>query len=224
MRIHIKTTPSDRVIGFNHLHLLTGVLHKWFGQNDFHDTISLYSFSGLQGGQASKSGLQFKQGASFYISCWYTEDAKRLVKGVQAAPDMFAGLRVQEITLQEKPDLTDRIHFQLGSPIYIQRNLEDGSKKFYFYDDEEAGDLLKATLEHKMSEAGLLLDDTLKISFDLSYDRKKVKKLEYHSKHYTNNIKASWCPVTIEGKPETKQFAWCVGLGNSTGIGFGAIK
>jgi CRISPR/Cas system endoribonuclease Cas6 (RAMP superfamily) len=29
--------------------------------------------------------------------------------------------------------------------------------------------------------------------------------------------------VIIEGKPETKLFAWDVGIGNSTGIGFGAI-
>ena len=36
--------------------------------------------------------------------------------------------------------------------------------------------------------------------------------------------KASWCPVIVEGKPETKAFAWNVGLGNSTGIGLGAIK
>jgi CRISPR-associated endoribonuclease Cas6 len=36
--------------------------------------------------------------------------------------------------------------------------------------------------------------------------------------------KANWCPVIIKGRPETKLFAWNVGLGNSTGIGFGAIK
>jgi CRISPR/Cas system endoribonuclease Cas6 (RAMP superfamily) len=34
----------------------------------------------------------------------------------------------------------------------------------------------------------------------------------------------NWCPIIIKGKPETKLFAWNVGLGNSTGIGFGAIK
>jgi CRISPR-associated endoribonuclease Cas6 len=63
-------------------------------------------------------------------------------------------------------------------------------------------------------------DNGLSIKFDTDYPRASTKMLNY------NGIKnrASWCPVFIEGEPETKLFAWNVGLGNSTGIGFGAIK
>lgn len=224
MRIHIKTTPSDATIDYHHLHLMTGTLHKWFGENDFHDKMSLYSFSGLRGANASKKGLDFKEGAAFFISCWDSEHAKVLVKGIQALPEMFCGLKVTEIVLQENPDLSEKNHFQLGSPIFIQRNLSDGKKKFYYYSDDNAGELLKATLENKMKMAGLELDETLSISFDLDYHAKGTKKLDYRSKNNVEQIRASWCPVIIKGKPETKQFAWCVGLGNSTGIGFGAIK
>lgn len=35
--------------------------------------------------------------------------------------------------------------------------------------------------------------------------------------------RANMCPVIIDGRPETKAFAWEVGIGNSTGIGFGSI-
>lgn len=35
--------------------------------------------------------------------------------------------------------------------------------------------------------------------------------------------KCSMCPVIIKGKPETIDFALCVGIGNGTGSGFGAI-
>lgn len=224
MRIHIKTTPSIEIIYYNHMHLLAGVLHKWFGKNDFHDDISLYSFSGLRGADATKNGLNFKNGASFFISCWSADMAKHLVKGIQESPAMFSGLKVKEIILQENPDLLKITYFQLGSPIYIQRNMENMNKKFYYYDDVESGELLKSTLEHKMTLAGMDLDDTLEISFDLTYHRKKTKKIDYLKKNKTTKIRASWCPVIIKGKPETKQFAWCVGLGNSTGIGFGSIK
>ena len=70
-----------------------------------------------------------------------------------------------------------------------------------------------------MKIAGLI-DDDIKLRFDTSYPKARTKLLTY------NNVKnrASWCPVIIEGKPESKLFAWNVGLGNSTGIGFGAIK
>jgi len=70
-----------------------------------------------------------------------------------------------------------------------------------------------------MKLAGLA-DDQFDIRFDTSYPRAKPRKINY--KGIEN--KASWCPVIIKGSPETKLFAWNVGLGNSTGIGFGAIR
>ena len=70
-----------------------------------------------------------------------------------------------------------------------------------------------------MKKVGLE-DDRLEISFDLKYPKAGTKLIDY------SGIKnrANWCPVIIKGKPETKLFAWNVGLGNSTGIGFGAIQ
>ena len=75
-----------------------------------------------------------------------------------------------------------------------------------------------------MEKAGLPIDNSLDIEFDLTYLKKCTKKFNYKKgKHVIENI-ASWCPVIIQGKPETKVFAWNVGVGNSTGIGFGALK
>ncbi|MGQ1910807.1 CRISPR-associated endoribonuclease Cas6 [Marinifilum sp. RC60d5] len=224
MRIHIKTTASKQTIEFNHLHLLTGTIHKWFGKNEFHDSISLYSFSNLTGGKATKNGLDFPNGASFFISCWNNEQAKLLITGIQNNPELFFGLKVTEIVLQENPDLATKSNFQVGSPIYIQRNLENGRKRFYYFDDKESPDLLAETLTSKMISAGLAKDESLKITFDQNYCKKSTKKINYKRGNQITQIRANWCPVIIEGKPETKIFAWNVGLGNSTGIGFGAIK
>lgn len=224
MRIHIKTTPSKQIIGFNHLHLLTGAIHKWFGINEFHDSVSLYSFSNLVGGKASKNGLDFPEGAGFFVSCWDNEQAKLLIKGIQNEPELFFGLKAVEIVLQENPDLSNQSRFLLGSPIYIQRNLENGRKKFYYFDEEDSPKLMQETLQTKMKSAGLPDDETLKITFDQSYNRKSTKKIDYKHGNQVTQIRANWCPIIIEGKPQTKQFAWNVGIGNSTGIGFGAIK
>ena len=70
-----------------------------------------------------------------------------------------------------------------------------------------------------MEVAGLPIDESLKIYFDQNYINKKIKYIDYRG---VRN-KANMCPVFIKGKPETKAFAWNVGIGNSTGIGFGAI-
>jgi CRISPR-associated endoribonuclease Cas6 len=78
---------------------------------------------------------------------------------------------------------------------------------------------MKETLQTKMNDAGIT-DDTFNIRFETTYPKAGTKMITYNG---VQN-KANWCPVIIEGKPETKLFAWNVGLGNSTGIGFGAIK
>lgn len=41
--------------------------------------------------------------------------------------------------------------------------------KYYFYDDQESNQLMTETLKHKMREAGLPEDDTLRVEFDISY-------------------------------------------------------
>ena len=130
---------------------------------------------------------------------------------------MFNDLEVGEIIMQEDPDFSGKEVFFPGSPVFIKRKIGEKIDHILF-DNPMAGEYLKETLLTKMEQAGLE-DDTLNISFDKTYRKAGSKMVTY------NGIKnkASWCPVLINGKPETKLFAWNVGLGNSTGIGFGAI-
>ena len=59
MRVHIQFTKPETIIPYNHQEILTGIFHKWLGKNNIHDGISLYSFSKLMGGKATKNGLKF---------------------------------------------------------------------------------------------------------------------------------------------------------------------
>ena len=97
--------------------------------------------------------------------------------------------------------------------------MEDGNMKHFTFNDIESSELLKQSLLTKMRLAGMEEDETLEIHFDTSYAKKRIKLVHYHS----IGNKASMCPVIIKGKPETKLFAWNVGVGNCSGIGFGAI-
>ncbi|MFI3263254.1 MAG: CRISPR-associated endoribonuclease Cas6 [Rikenellaceae bacterium] len=226
MRINIKTSPSTKIIPFNHQHMFTGVIHKWFGQNDFHSAVSLYSFSSLMGGVPMNGGLIFREGAQFFITCWEKEQSLKLIKGIRQNPDMFCGLKVEEIMISETPDMGTKTQFQLGSPIFIKRTLFENEKKslqYYFYDDDESSGLLEKTLRTKMSLANIP-DELFTIKFDTSYKNKKTRKIDYKKGNSFITIRASMCPVIIEGSTLIKEFAWSVGLGNSTGIGFGALK
>lgn len=91
--------------------------------------------------------------------------------------------------------------------------------KFFFPSDEEASSLITETLRNKLEKAGM---GSLSVTarFDESYRNVKTKLVTY--KGIQN--KASFCPVILEGDPQAIAFAWKVGIGNSTGIGFGALK
>jgi CRISPR/Cas system endoribonuclease Cas6 (RAMP superfamily) len=68
MRIHVKTSSNTELVPFNYQHKLVGVLHKWLGNNELHGNLSLYSFSWLSNQKSSKAGLNFPNGAKFFIS------------------------------------------------------------------------------------------------------------------------------------------------------------
>lgn len=219
MRLHLKITANSTIIPFDYQQKLTGVLHKWLGKdNAEHGDISLYSFSWLQNAVIDKGGLHFPKGARWFISLYDFERTKDVLAQIREEPEMFCGLYVKEVVLEETPDLSNRELFYLGSPILIKR--PDGERIIeYGFDDPLSGKLLEETLKTKMQKAGLSDDDTLQIEFDLSYEKKKKKLVWYDG----ISNKANMCPVIIHGSNETKQFAWTVGLGNCTGIGFGSI-
>jgi len=220
MRIYIETTKNTQFVPYNYQQFLIGVLHKWLGKNNLHDKISLYSYSWLMNGTGvGNKGLSFDKGSKWFISFYNDNYLKRIINTILEYPEMFYSLKVTDVYIQENPDLSNQEAFKLASPILIKRNVTEEFEKHYTFNDNEANELMKETLLHKMEEAGLEKDDTLEISFDLSYEKRKTKKVNIHD---IGNI-ANFCPIIIKGKPETKLFAWQTGIGNCTGSGFGSL-
>ena len=218
MRAHLKINTGISILPFSHQHLLVGTIHKWLGWNDIHGKISLYSFSRLDGGKATKTGLRYDNETAFFFSAYDPLLIKKLVAGIQADNSMFNGLYVSEIILQENPDLKARELFFVASPVLIKRKVDERIEHIT-YNDPRSNSFLKETLETKMNAAGII-DDSFDVKFEKSYPKAKTQLVSYNG----IDNRANWCPVTLKGKLETKLFAWNVGLGNSTGIGFGAIK
>ncbi len=218
MRIHLITTGTKTTIPFNYQPNLTGALHKWAGRNFIHDEISLYSFSWLQGGEPNKGGLTFNKGARYFISSYNKEFIKTIIQGIKVDPDIAFDLKVQEIIIQEDPAFRDKEIFYTASPIFIRRHV-DGNDVHYSFKEKESSKLLTETLRNKLRKAGIT-DEGITVSFDDKYPNAKTKLIHY------NNIgnKVNICPVIIKGSPKQIAFAWNVGVGNSTGIGFGALK
>lgn len=221
MRLHLKLTPNTEPVPFNYQHQLTGALHKWLGENDLHDKISLYSFSWLRGkADRVNGGLNFPQGVRWFISFWEDEHTNKLKDGILTEPNVCYGMKVTKIKEQKIPEFGDGYRFKVASPVLVRSNQDDGSRKHLLYKDKEADKILTKRMRAKLKAANFN-DDSYKIhiSFDREYPNPQTKLVDIKG----TKLRANICPVNIKGTPEAVKFAWNVGVGELTGSGFGAI-
>jgi CRISPR-associated endoribonuclease Cas6 len=175
--------------------------------------------SWLSGGKATgNKGLEFSNGAQWFISAFDEDLIKKIISGVMIDPDVTFGMKVTDITIRETPEFIAETRFFLGSPVLVKRNLNEKQRHFTYL-EPDTDVFLTETIQHKLALAGLS-PDGISIRFDRSDSRAKTKLVTYRGVHN----KANYCPVIINGTPEQIGFAWNVGIGNSTGIGFGSLS
>ena len=218
MRIILNLTKNQQLVPFDYQSKLVGRLHKWLGKNEIHDGMSLYSFSWLGEGKAKdKKGLNFPNGTTWTINSHDVDFLKTIVQNVQIDNEVAFGIFVNGVTIQEDPYFGSEHTFRVASPVFIKQRIGE-AQKFFYHNDAESGSLLTKTLQNKLRKAGLE-DNGVNVSFVADYPNAITKMITY--KGVQN--KASICPVHIKGSPEQIAFAWNVGVGNLTGIGFGSL-
>lgn len=219
MRILIRTTKNNNIIPFNYQGLLAGTLHKWLEYNEIHNKMSLYSFSWLSGTSINRQGFNCPNGATWFISFYDNTYVKKIIKSIMSSPDMFCGLRVTDVIIKETPIFSEMKCFKLASPILLKEKKDNDNIIHITYKDDNVDELLEKSIRHKMKMANIPEDDSLKITIDKNSSECKTKFVKIH------NIgnRCFLCPIKIEGSDITKEFIWNVGLGNSTGVGFGSL-
>lgn len=220
MRLYLKLTKNTKLIPFNYQSFLTGAIHKWIGDtNEEHGQPSLYSFSWLQQVDTKdKNGINLKSNSYLFISAFEETLIKKILKGILTDPSLCFGASVHDVQIQETPSFSNIEKFLVGSPVFIKRRI-DNNERHITYDDPKCNEFLTETLQKKLKLAGKS-PEGIKIRFDLNYSTPQTKIIRY--KEIGNRVNI--CPIIIEGTPEQIAFAWNVGIGNSTGIGFGALK
>lgn len=226
MRLNLTLSPNTTPVSFNHLHKLTGTLHKWLGSdNDLHDGPSLYSVGWLNGGQGDGGALAFPDGAHWRLSFYSDRAAKSVLEGILDDPSVCAGMRITEAQQQTTPAFSEGYRFAVDAPVVARRRRDDGSREYLLYDDERADAALTRTLRRKMDAADLNVDPSkAKVRFDRGYDGAHTKLATIEKGGHEIQHKGSVCPVIVEGPPEVPRFAWNVGIGELTGSGFGSVK
>ncbi|MGI8493814.1 MAG: CRISPR-associated endoribonuclease Cas6 [Pyrinomonadaceae bacterium] len=230
MRLHFTLSPNREPVPFAYQHKLTGVFHKWLANNDLHDKISLYSLSWLDGSKRVRNKLEFPNGAKWFVSFYEDAAAEKLVGGALKDPEIFGGMHVEKIEQQTTPDFGAKYTFKVASPVFVKGKTPANGKPphHYLFNEPEAGAIMTATLVHKMDAANRAANETvfteadkqIKVSFDREFRHPKIKLVRIKE----TDLKASICPVIVEGTNKALQFAWNVGIGNGTGSCFGSLK
>ncbi len=221
MRLQLHLSPNTQPVPFNHLHQLTGALHKWLGRNHLHDGLSLYSFGWLKNADLRNGNLHFRRGTTWNVSFSDNATAKKLVGGLMEGPEVACGMRVAEIRLLPPPDFGTRFSFRTdGSAVVARRTREDNTREYLLWDNPLADQALTAIMRKKLQAAGYTgnhLD--VSVAFDRQYPKARTRKITIKNTGH----RGSECPVVVEGTPEAVQFAWLVGIGELTGSGFGGV-
>ncbi|MET6998390.1 CRISPR-associated endoribonuclease Cas6 [Chitinophaga defluvii] len=219
MRIYLQLSRNTQLIPFNYHQYLAGAIHKWLGKNGEHGQISLYSFSWIQNTKSTAKGIHLSPASYFFFSAHDELLLKKLLRGIRTDPEWAFGSRVTEVQILPDKTFSNRERFTTASPVFIKRKGENNKEKHFTYEDQQCDLLLTETLKHKLQVAGISTEG-VKIYFDRTYTKAKAKLSRYRSIHH----KVSVCPVIIEGSPQQISLAWNSGIGNSTGIGYGALS
>ena len=218
MRLYLRLTSNNKLVPFDYQRFLVGTFHKWIGSNDIHNDLSLYSLSWLTDGKANNGGLNFRNGSGWFISAADDSLIKTVLRGITLDSTVCFGMDVKEVTIQKTPDFESEHRFSVNSPVLVKKST-DGHQRHLGFEERESDEIMTLILKAKLQKSGIN-SDGVEVQFDRSYGGAKRKMVTYRG---VGN-KANLCPVIVHGTSEQIGFAWNVGIGHSTGIGFGALN
>lgn len=220
MRLQLQLTPNIQPVPFSYLYNLSGSLHKWLGNNSLHDSMSLYSFGRLMGGEKVGNNLYFPQGATWSVSFKDSNYAWDLLKGIIKDDRLAFGMRVEQAFEAPVPTFSEQVRLATDGEVVVRTKRPDGSRQYLLWSDEQSDSQMTQLMRKKLQMAGYdERHQSVQIRFDRDYAKPKTRLMEVKGIKHRGSV----CPVVIEGTPEAIRFAWLVGVGELTGSGFGAL-
>lgn len=216
---------------------LCGFLNKIFGEkNKQHDGESPYTIAILKRKFNRRDGVVFEDNsAKIRITSIYYEIIESLLRGLDRQRNIphkdrasLSGMYVTSANLEEIPKLTpfngDEYLLSLLSPILLQDSKRRGTNKplYITHKHDDFGDYLQSQTKRKLESLGF--DSDIQINLDGTFQGRSLRvdkrKINNHIVYCSNNGL-----LRIRAKdPESIRALMAVGVGNSTGMGFGAIS
>ena len=217
MRIKLKFSPSKIPFTEPTQNIVNSCIHRILGKdNKYHNSFSNYSVSSLFGGMIVDNQMIYPNGAHFYVSSFNNEFIEQIMfKIIDCNVEMrdmkLIGIDIESFNVHNDYDIIRTI-----SPILLK-----DKERVVTFQDEDFINILTEKSKIKLLKCGFSKNDveTLKFEpFHFENARLKFPKV----KNVVN--KSSQVMLIVKGKKEIRLALYKMGLGKSTGSGFGAIE
>ena len=222
MRIKINFTPSTSNFTVDNQHIINSYIHKCLGVNNkYHDTKSDYNISHLYGGKFNMLDrtLTFSGGGYIIVSSLDNEFVSKIILGVLSNQELTNGMKFAGIDHIDEKMINGWNHFATLSPFIVKRYSDKNTYTFLTLNDDDFEKELKSYLINKISKINPKLDLN---NFDVRiprHDSHKVKKVMVKN---VMNL-ANQCHISINCNYKVAELLYNIGIGQSTGSGFGTI-
>lgn len=217
-RLRINLTYPTVDVPVNNQHFLNGFIHSSFGDNNpYHDSFSNYNISSLQGGKLKddKKTLSFNNSSPhFFISGDNDFLSFAINAFIRSEASMF-GMKFESIGSFDDFKLNKYFDDIVTiSPIIVKND----NKQKITVDDKDFLHHLTINCLKKLSYNGIV-DTSFRLEI-INPHKSKSKCI------WVGNVfnPCSNVRLRVYGKKKTREMLYNMGLGGSTGSGFGSIK
>ena len=223
MRIKIKFGPNTEKFSKPTNDYVNGFVHNVLGkENKWHDSFSPYSIYAMHGGNFEKESgmIQFPNGGYFIVS----SDNEEFIS------DIFCGLAsLTNEKLQSMPYAGFETYSCGSSSFYDVIRAENvrvkDKNKEITINDEQFVNVLLEHAKKKLINCGISEEDANSLKFEPFHKENwkvKMVKMKYGSDKQSITP-SSTIMLVVKGKKIAREKLISLGLGNSTGSGFGFI-
>lgn len=221
MRIKINLSKSTHTLPIVNNFITTSFINKCLGEsNEFHDSKNDYCISTIIGGKLIKgtTDLSFENGGYFTITSNNNDFFGRILTKIYSF-EFYNDIKITGIDFIEETFYNGWNYFKTLTPFIIKDYSDKHTYNFITLNDDDFSLKVKNYLIKKLSK----IDNTLDLKdFDVvinKHDKHKVKRI------VTKNVKnlANQCQINIHTNKKVAELIYNIGLGQSTGYGFGTI-
>ena len=225
-KIKLSVNNGDGLLPNNNQYIINSYIHKCIGRNNnYHDAPSNYSISSLQNGilDIKNKNIKINDDSYIIVSSHDTNFIGLLFNGVMSNRNFYNQIIVKSIDLV--PDelfYNGYNHFRTLSPFLMRDKNNKDITKNSFNNLNEMSEYVKERVLNRL----IKIKENNSLNLNLNNFNLKIEwchEVKRFVKPGCRGFKTNLCGFTINSSKGVAELLYNIGIGQSTGSGFGTI-